>query len=64
MGGADRVPERGARLMLLDTNAVVPGRSALDGRSPALRDAWLLAAQEFSGGITFPVPPAKSFGVT
>lgn len=64
MGVADRIPERVAQLVLLDTNVVVPGSSALDGLSPAIRHARLLAARESSGGVTFPVPPAESFGLT
>lgn len=64
MGVADRMAERVARLVLLDTNVVVPGRSALDGVSPEVRDARLLAARRSSGGLTFPAPPAESFGVT
>ena len=63
-GVADRMPAQIARLVLLDTNVVVSGRSALDGISPEILDARLLAAREFSGGLTFPVPPAESFGVT
>lgn len=63
-GIADRVPERIAKLVFLDTNAVVPGHSALDGLRPAVRDERLRLAQDFSAGLAFPVPPAESFGVT
>ncbi len=63
-GVADRVPERIARLVFLDANAVVPGRSAMDGLSPAVRDERLDAARERNGGLAFAVPPAESFGVT
>ena len=63
MGVADRAAERIAQLVLLDTNAVVPGRSALDGLGSSARDARLRAAEKFSDGLAFPAPPAESFGV-
>ncbi len=37
-GVADRVPQRIARLVFLDTNVIVAGRSALDGLIPRLAD--------------------------
>ena len=63
-GVADRMPQRLKRLVFLDAGLPDPGKSVFDGFPPAVRDARIKSAQESSGGLSFPPPPALSFGVT
>lgn len=61
LGVADRVPQRLARLVLLDGVVVEPGEPGFAGLPPeAARERIALAA----GGLTYPPPPAANFGVS
>ena len=63
-GVADRAPQRLKRLVFLDAGLPDPGKSVFDGFPSSVRDARIKAAQDFRGGLSFPPPPAGSFGVT
>lgn len=63
LGVADRVPERLARLVLLDGVVVEPGEPGFAGL-PAAAVAQRIAAAQPSGGLSYPPPPASAFGVT
>lgn len=63
-GVADRMPERLRHLVYLDSLLVQPGQSPFDGLSPAVVAARRRAAQETSGGLSLPVPPAEAMGIT
>lgn len=61
LGVADRVPERLARLVILDGVLVDPGQPGFAGLPPeAARERTAQAA----GGPTYPPPPATNFGVS
>ena len=63
-GVADRTPQRLRRLVFVDASLPENGKSAFDNTLPELRDARIKAAQESSGGLSLPAPPAAAFGVT
>jgi pimeloyl-ACP methyl ester carboxylesterase len=63
-GVADRMPKALRRLVFLDAGLPESGKSAFDLTLPELRAARIKAAQEFSGGLSMPPPPAAAFGVT
>jgi pimeloyl-ACP methyl ester carboxylesterase len=63
-GVADRMPQRLQHLVFVDASLPESGKSALDQTLPELRDARIKAAQESSGGLSIPPPPAAAFGVT
>ncbi len=60
---ADAAPERVAQLVYLDAIVPVNGRSALDLLPPDIAAARRAAAQDSSGGLSIPVPPAAAFDV-
>jgi len=62
-GVADRIPQTLRRLVFLDAGLPDSGKSVFDGFPPAIREARIKAAQEFSGGVSFPPPAPKEFGV-
>jgi pimeloyl-ACP methyl ester carboxylesterase len=61
---ADRLPQRLQCLVYLDAVVGEAGKSAFDALPAAVVAQRLRAAQETSGGISFPVPPPQAFGVT
>jgi pimeloyl-ACP methyl ester carboxylesterase len=63
-GVADRVPDRLKRLVFLDAGIPQEGKSAFDRLPPEVRDARIKAANETSGGLSIPVPPVGTFGLT
>jgi len=63
-GVADRMPQRLRRLVFVDASLPQNGKSAFDDTLPELREARIKAAQESSGGLSLPPPPAAVFGVT
>ena len=62
-GVADRMPERIRHIVYLDALVVEGGKSPFDGLPPDLVAARKKAADETSGGLSLPNPPASSFGV-
>jgi len=63
-GVADTMPERVKHLVYLDSLIVEPGKSPFDSLPPDVVAARLKAAQETSGGVSLPSPPANAFGVS
>ena len=63
-GVVDRIPQRIARLVLLDTGIAESGRSTFDRFSPELREKRMETARKFDGGLSFPPPTSpEAFGV-
>ena len=62
-GAADAVPERIRRLVFLDAMIVESGQSPFDQLSPDVVVERIRSAEETSGGVSLPVPPASAFGV-
>lgn len=62
-GVADAIPERIRRLIYLDALLLDDGESAMSRVPPAVAEQRLRLAQESSGGLTMPVPPASVFGI-
>ena len=66
-GAAELVATRIKHLVYLDSLVAPPGKSAFDGLPAEVVAARKKAAQETSGGLSLPVPPAAAFadlGVT
>ncbi|MFK0156574.1 alpha/beta fold hydrolase [Streptomyces sp. NPDC090493] len=63
-GVADRVPERIAQLVFLDGGLPFGGLSRLDAMAPQARAARIASAEQFSGGLSIPPPPAENFGLS
>jgi pimeloyl-ACP methyl ester carboxylesterase len=63
-GAAEQVPELIARLVYLDALIPVSGRSPLDTLPPGVVAQRIHQAEETSGGLSVPPPPAAAFGVT
>ena len=63
-GVADRMPQRLRHLVFVDASLPESGKSAFDQTLLELREARIKAAQESSGGLSIPPPPAAAFGVT
>jgi len=63
-GAAEQVPERIARLIYLDALVPESGRSPFDELPPDVVAERIRQAQETSGGLSIPPPPAEAFGVT
>jgi pimeloyl-ACP methyl ester carboxylesterase len=55
-GAADRVPEKIARLVYLDSVLVESGRSAFSYYPPAEAEARIKAAEKATNGVAVPVP--------
>jgi len=64
LGVADRVPDRIARLVMIDGVVVEPGQCGFDGLPPEAGTARRAAAQRHDGGLSYPPPPAAGFGLT
>jgi len=63
-GAADRVPERIRRLIYLDGALLENGQSTFSKLPPSAVAARIKLAQETSGGLSIPPPPASAFFVT
>jgi pimeloyl-ACP methyl ester carboxylesterase len=63
-GAAERVPERIRRLVYLDALIPESGRSPFDELPADVAAARIRLAEETSGGLSVPPPPAAAFGVT
>lgn len=63
-GVADRMPERLRRLVYLDALLLQGGQTAFSQIPPDVVAARIKAANESSGGMSLPVPPASAFGLT
>jgi pimeloyl-ACP methyl ester carboxylesterase len=63
-GAADRIPKRIRHIVYLDSLILQPGQSAFDAIPADVAEARRKAAQEFSGGVSMPVPDPKAFGIT
>lgn len=64
VGVADQIPDRLHHLVFLDGGFPVSGRSRLEEMPVDVREARIVAAERFSGGISVPPPPAKAFGLS
>ena len=63
-GAADRVPGRITRLVYLDAMVPEGGRAHFDELPEDVVAERLRLAEETSGGLSIPAPPAAAFGVT
>ena len=63
-GVADIMPDRIRHLVFLDALLAQPGESAFDGLPPEIVAVRQKAAEDTSGGLSFPAPPPSAFGVT
>lgn len=63
-GAADRVPQRIRHLVYLDSFVLQDGQSAFSVLPPDVVAARRRLAQEFSGGVSLPVPEPSTLGVT
>ena len=62
-GAAERVPGRIAELVYLDSMVIEGGMAPFDGLAPATVAERTRLAEETSGGLSIPPPPASAFGV-
>lgn len=62
-GAADRMPERLARLILLDAWFMADGETCMDLLPKEVVAERLRLAQETTGGLTLPIPEPAAFGV-
>jgi pimeloyl-ACP methyl ester carboxylesterase len=63
-GAADRIPKRIRHIVYLDSLILQPGQSAFDAIPADVAEARRKTAQEFSGGVSMPVPDPRAFGIT
>ena len=63
-GVADAMPDKIRHLVYLDSLMVEGGKSPFDGLPPDVVAARRKAAEESSGGLSLPAPPASAFGVS
>lgn len=63
-GAAERVPDRIAELVYLDSMVIEGGMTPFDGLPPERVAERIRLAEETSGGVSIPPPPAATFGVT
>jgi pimeloyl-ACP methyl ester carboxylesterase len=63
-GAADRVPQRIRHLVYLDSLILRQGETAFSVFPPEVVAARRKLAQDFSGGVSIPVPDAQAFGIT
>lgn len=61
---ADTVPERLKHLVFLDSLIIQDGQSPFSVVPPEVTAQRRKLAQESSGGLSIPVPPAQAFGVS
>lgn len=62
-GVADRMPERLARLIYLDSMLLAPGQSPFDTLEADVVEGRLKAAAESSGGLSLPPSSLKGLGI-
>jgi len=63
LGVADRMPQRVRHLVLLDALVPTPGKSIFDGLPPDVAASRQQAAEQSTGGLSMPAPPATAFGL-
>jgi len=63
-GAAEEVPGRIARLIYLDALVPVSGRTPFDAYPARVATQRIRLAEQTSGGLSIPPPPATAFGVT
>jgi pimeloyl-ACP methyl ester carboxylesterase len=63
-GAADRIPKRIRHIVYLDSLILQPGQSPFDAMPADVAEARRKLAQEFSGGVSMPVPDPKAFSIT
>jgi len=63
-GVAERMPEKIKQIVFLDALLVQPGKTGLESIPPELAASRIKAAAETSDGVSLPVPPAITFGVS
>jgi pimeloyl-ACP methyl ester carboxylesterase len=63
-GTADRMPERIKQLVYLDAAMLENGQSVFSMLPPDVVAARTKAAQDTSGGLSIPAPPAAAFGLS
>jgi pimeloyl-ACP methyl ester carboxylesterase len=63
-GAADRIPNRIRHIVYLDSLILQPEQSAFDAIPADVAEARRKLSQEFSGGVSMPVPDPKAFGIT
>jgi pimeloyl-ACP methyl ester carboxylesterase len=63
-GTADAIPDKIRHLVYLDSLMVEGGKAPFDNLPPDVVAARRKAAEETSGGLSLPAPPASAFGVS
>jgi pimeloyl-ACP methyl ester carboxylesterase len=63
-GVADRMPGKIKQIIFLDSLLVQPGKTGLESLPAELAASRIKAAAETSDGVSLPVPPAITFGVS
>ena len=63
-GTADQVPERIRQVVYLDAVMLENGQSVFGMLPKEIVEARMKAAQESSGGLSIPAPPASAFGIS
>lgn len=63
-GVADRMADRISRLIYLDAMILFDGESPFSQIPAEIVDGRIRAANESSGGVSLPVPPASTFGIS
>jgi len=63
-GVADRMPERVRKLVYLDSSMLENGQTPFSRLPQDVVAARIKAAEDSSGGLSIPAPPAAAFGVT
>ena len=62
-GAADRMPDRIRHLVYLDSLILQNGQSPFSLLPKDVVEARIKAANDSSGGLSIPVPPARAFGI-
>jgi pimeloyl-ACP methyl ester carboxylesterase len=62
-GTADRLAERIKHVVYLDSMIVQPGKTPFDALTPEAVAIRIKLAQDSSGGLSLPAPPADAFGI-
>jgi pimeloyl-ACP methyl ester carboxylesterase len=64
VGVAERMPQRLRHIVFIDAIIPISGESVMSGFPADVREARLAAAEQSSGGLSTPVPPATNFGLS
>lgn len=64
IGVTDRIPERIRHLVFLDGALLESGKSVLSTVPPAIVEDRIRATMETSAGVSLPIPPLSTFGVS